>query len=208
MAMKRFSEGAEAILYETEFLGAPAIAKERVRKDYRVESLDNEIRSTRTKTEARILARAFSNGISVPNVLMVEPFRLTMQRLGGAPLHSLLYEKLVSQKTLEEIMKESGKMLASLHNIDIVHGDFTPANIMFEKGKVSIIDFGLGEVTNSIEGKALDVLLMKRSIAKPLFKVFEQSYSSNSKDGRAILARVDKIEKRGRYQSRSLVIIK
>jgi len=130
-----------------------------------------------------------------------------MDKLNGRMLNSIL-ESGKSGKKIKSVVAKAGIQLGKLHVLDIVHGDYTPANIMVDpNGKVSVIDFGLGEVTNSIEGKALDVLLMKRSIDKKLYSIFQKEYvhTEKYKYGRSVLSRLAEIEKRGRYQTRTLI---
>ena len=102
-------------------------------------------------------------------------------------------------------IRNSGEILARMHGIDIVHGDFTPANIMVDAGEVHVIDFGLSEFSKDAEEKALDILLMKRSITPEMYKEFREGYAKVSKDSKAILNRLAKIESRGRYQTRTLM---
>ena len=58
------------------------------------------------------------------------------------------------------------EMLAALHKADIIHGDYTPANLILESGgrRMFVIDFGLGFISNDIEDKAVDVFTMMRAI--------------------------------------------
>ena len=201
--MKQLSEGAEAVLYETTFLGMHAVAKERTEKSYREKTIDTRIRDTRTKLEARVLARAYSNGANVPSVLLVGHNTIIMQKIDGKTLHSI-----EEKKWGGNAMIDAGKQLALLHSLDIAHGDFTPANVMSGKdGKIYVIDFGLAEITGSIEEKALDVLLMKRSIRKQNYVSFISGYQGFSK-AKEVLDRVEEIERRGRYQTRTLSVIR
>ena len=205
MKMEKLSEGAESILYATEFAGLPAVVKERIEKKYRAKTLDEEIRTLRTKSEARILARAASSGIKVPKVLMLGKYQIFMDRLEGKALNTIMQEKKAKKPQLEEIFSESGKRLAEIHSLGIAHGDYTPANIMVVEGAVFVIDFGLAEMTKSNEEKALDLLLMKRSVARNLYTVFVSAYSSTFSGAKEVLERLQDIEKRGRYQTRTLM---
>ncbi len=203
--MEKLSEGAESILYSTEFAGLHAVVKDRVAKGYRVRALDDEIRSKRTKSEARILSRASSSGVKVPRVLMLGEHQIFMERLDGDTLNAIMQEKKAKKGQLERIFLEVGKRLAELHALGIAHGDYTPANIMVSNSGVFVIDFGLSEVTKSSEEKALDLLLMKRSVSKKLYNIFLSSYSAAFSDAGAIAERLEEIEKRGRYQTRTLI---
>jgi Kae1-associated kinase Bud32 len=203
--MKRISEGAEAEIYETTVLGISAIVKDRVKKAYRIDELDHQIREQRTKSEARILSRASQNGANVPRVLLINKYQIFMNKIKGKTLNLIILGKEKGNQ-IEKIVAEAGEQLAALHNSDIVHGDYTPANIMVGEDGIFVIDFGLGDITNSAENRALDVVLMKRSISKKLYEIFAKSYiSSNPKDGKIVMERLFEIEKRGRYQTRTLI---
>ncbi len=195
--MKIFSEGAEAKIYSTDVLGQPALVKVREAKAYRVKKLDEEIRSSRTKTEARTLQRAHKLGVRVPRILAVGKFSIYLEQLGG----KLMRDSEHHAKTFVEL----GKMLGMMHNGNIIHGDFTPANVLLDGSRVALIDFGLAEVTVSIEEKALDLLLMKRSVDPKMYAAFEKSYASTCKNAAEIIERLAEVEKRGRYQVRTLV---
>jgi len=52
--------GAEADLVRTEFLCRPAVAKRRVPKGYRLKALDDELRRSRIRMEARLMSEARS----------------------------------------------------------------------------------------------------------------------------------------------------
>jgi Kae1-associated kinase Bud32 len=91
--------------------------------------------------------------------------------------------------------REAGKTLAMLHAADIIHGDYTPANLI--RGEtLYVIDFGLGFVSSDIEDKAVDVFTMLRAITQK--EAFIQGYRAYPKAD-AVLVRVKGVEKRVRY---------
>ncbi|MGC9142406.1 MAG: KEOPS complex kinase/ATPase Bud32 [Candidatus Micrarchaeia archaeon] len=194
--MKLISEGAEAKIYVEDLFGERVVVKERVEKKYREKALDIKIRSARTKNEARVLYRALRACSNVPRLIGVGRFSIYMSFIDG----KLLRDVRIKRSIIEEV----GMLLARMHNADITHGDFTPANIMVSNGKAYVIDFGLASISKSIEEKAIDVLLMKRSLDQRRYKLFELSYMKHTKEGKKVLERVKEIEKRGRYQNRSL----
>lgn len=65
-AVELLSQGAEAMIYGTVFLGRPAICKERLKKRYRVSILDDKINKQRLLHEARCIGRCQRHGIAVP----------------------------------------------------------------------------------------------------------------------------------------------
>jgi len=201
MERRKIAEGAEAVIYESRFLDTPCIVKERIEKEYRNKLLDEKIRKERTLNEARIIALASSNNINAPFVFLISRYAITMYKIEGTNLNILMEDKIES-----ELIRKVAVQLAKLHNINIAHGDFTPANIIVDKYRNPyIIDFGLAEITPSIEEKALDILLMKRSISRSEFNIFLEEYKKEAKKSKEILERLREIETRGRYQIRSLV---
>ncbi len=202
MEMRMIAEGAEANIYSCSFVGMRAVAKRRVRKEYRIGSLDMYLRTHRTKVEARVML-ALSGRIKMPRVLAVTADTIYMDFIDGRRLSTLPVGK-----GIEAYLVESGRWLAIMHDSGITHGDFTPANIIVWGGAAYVIDFGLSYFTDSIEDKAIDLLLMKRSVNKELFSVFMRSYDSAAKYSRPVKERLADIELRGRYQSRSLATVR
>ena len=198
----KISEGAEAFVYEAQVFGLDTVIKSRIRKMYRIRDIDERIRTTRTKKEARVLSIASKAGICVPAVLLVDKYDICMERIKGENLNLLLK----SETYADKIFYQLGIYAGLMHNVGITHGDYTPANIMVDKkGKPWVIDFGLSEMTNSLEEAALDLLLMKRSISQGQFEVFIDSYKKHCKNAAEIIKRLTDIEKRGRYQTRTLL---
>ncbi len=202
MEMMMIAEGAEANVYRCTFMNMPAIAKRRIRKQYRIESLDTYLRTHRTKIEAKIMM-ALAGKINLPRVLAVSSDTIYMDFIEGKRLSIMTDEKAIGRH-----VEESGHWLAVMHDNDITHGDFTPANIMANGNSAYVIDFGLSYFTGSIEDKAIDLLLMKRSISKELFSIFIHGYDSAAKDSKPAKKKLAEIELRGRYQLRSLATVK
>jgi Kae1-associated kinase Bud32 len=204
MKLDKISEGAESHVYSVNFLGIDCILKRRSKKKYRIKEIDENIRCQRTRNEARIIGTVSSLGIDSPNLLLVDKYDIYMSRINGKNLNDIL--KSDKPGRLGKTFVALGKYASILHNNNIIHGDYTPANVMIEKdGTVYIIDFGLSSITNSVEDKALDLLLMKRSVKTNLFNTFIRNYLANCTDGRIIKNRLDEIEKRGRYNTRTIL---
>jgi Kae1-associated kinase Bud32 len=181
-------KGAEAVLRKTALLGIPAVVKERIPKSYRVAQLDNSLRKTRTRIEARLLHRAKIAGVACPAVLEVNEFSLTLSYIKGKRPKS-------DEKTLESI----GTILARLHESGIVHGDFTPANLLQHGKNIYVIDFGLGFFSNDIEDRAIDVYTMLKSLRDEKTRnAFLKAYASHAKS-QQVFSRLKVIEKRVRY---------
>ncbi len=205
MSLKKISEGAEAHIYSGNFFGFDGILKRRVEKRYRLKGIDENLRIQRTKNEARILGLVYSLGINSPGLLLVDKYDIYMHRIYGDRLNDIL-DSDIKAKKIEKVFRALGRHAAILHNNSIAHGDYTPANaILGKNGDVYIIDFGLSEITASLEEKALDILLMKRSVDKRNFDVFVEAYKKECKESKMVLKRLGGIEKRGRYNLRTLI---
>jgi N6-L-threonylcarbamoyladenine synthase/protein kinase Bud32 len=200
--MRKLSEGAESRIYQVRVFGIDGIMKRRAKKGYRIREIDDNLRVQRTKKEARIMSFVLSYGIRAPTPLLVDKYDILMSRVHGSNLNDLLDSK----ADFGKIFSVLGNYAAILHNNNIVHGDYTPANMMVCKnGQVYLIDFGLSEMANSINEKALDLLLMKRSVSKAYFHKLVDSYKVKCKDSGTILKRLERIEKMGRYNTRTLL---
>jgi Kae1-associated kinase Bud32 len=180
--------GAEAILTPGRIIGRDVLVKSRNAKGYRDPKLDAKLRTERTKMEARLLHKAKLAGVPCPTVLEVGEFEIAMERIDG---------KRPGMDDAECV--EAGRLLAMLHGADIIHGDYTSANLLLEKGKLIVIDFGLGYISNDIEDKAVDVFTMLRAIGRDGHKdAFLTGYKGYQKS-KQVLARVEEVEKRVRY---------
>jgi TP53 regulating kinase-like protein len=195
--MRKLGEGAEAKIFETEMFGERVVAKVRQEKKYRIRELDVSLRASRTRREARLMHKAHAAGVEVPRVVALGKFSIYMEKLGGR----LMKDCRMRQSDYGRI----GRLLAAMHNAGIIHGDFTPANLMVRGGKISVIDFGLAEESGSAEERAIDLLLMKRSIPLGRYEGLEMAYAKEAGKSRETLRRLAEVELRGRYQIRTLV---
>jgi Kae1-associated kinase Bud32 len=194
--MRLLGEGAESRVFETEMFGKPVVVKHRHAKRYRIQHIDETLRKTRTRKEARVMRRMEEAGVRVPALLGLGKFSIYMEKVPG----KLLKDARVDEAAYTKI----GKMLAEMHSADVVHGDFTPANIIVGASGLCVIDFGLSDISDSVEDKAIDLLLMKRSIGKREYAKLLGSYSKGYSGSKQVITRLADIEKRGRYQIRSL----
>ena len=179
--------GAEAVIIPVEFLGRNLLKKERVKKTYRIKEIDTELRVGRTRREARLLHKAKLAGVKCPTVYEVGIDYLIMDKISGRKLRGD-----------SEELKEAGEVLGALHAAGIIHGDFTPYNIIVNSSGIFVIDFGLGSFSKKVESQADDVITMLRGIEGK--KQFIAGYKKFS-GSREVLKRIEKIESRARYRS-------
>jgi Kae1-associated kinase Bud32 len=102
----------------------------------------------------------------------------------------------------ERECREAGRLLSILHGADIIHGDYTPANLIAgDDGVMHVIDFGLGYISKDIEDMAVDVFTMLRAVRglpDRQKKAFVDGYSSFKKAD-SVMKRVAVVESRVRY---------
>jgi Kae1-associated kinase Bud32 len=197
-------KGAEAILKKMRVQGLAAVEKFRVKKSYRACELDEKIRRERTRREARLLLKAKSAGVLCPVVYEVGDFSIRMKYLEG----EMLYHALQKRALRKSEIAASAKILARLHSQGIIHGDFTPANLMLVKDGMAVIDFGLGFISTDNEDRGTDIVTMRKALTtlgakgKQDSEAFLRAYLSSG--GKPAVAKmVAEIESRARYMERS-----
>jgi TP53 regulating kinase-like protein len=200
MAQNIIGRGAEAILIHKD----SHLVKDRIKKSYRIQLIDDRLRKQRTKKEAKLLAKA-AKLIPVPKIIKTdEKEKLDMEFLEGKKLS----EHLDNLPNAEEICKIIGTQIAKLHDADIIHGDLTTSNMIYveKDNKVYFIDFGLGFESKKIEDKAVDLHLIKQALEAKHFNHYEKFFQAvlegykSSKHHQATLSRLKAVEKRGRYK--------
>lgn len=194
--MKMVGKGAESYIFSVRILGTDAILKIRKPKKYRIKALDSSLRRRRTRREARVMHAALKSGAHVPAIFAIGEFSIYMQRIPG----KLLKDSEVPGSFYGGL----GRELGALHSASIAHGDFTPANVMVSRGAAYVIDFGLSEMTKSTEEKAIDLLLMKRSLSDANYLAMLGAYKKSYDKSSETIKRLEEIEERGRYKIRTL----
>ncbi len=202
MPEKILQQGAEAKIIlsnKNDF-----IIKDRIRKSYRIKELDDKIRKSRTKKEAKLLEKA-SKIINAPKPFFAPDFyQIKMPYIVGNKVSEFLDSfPLEKQK---EVLRQVGEEIAKLHKEDIIHGDLTTSNMLLKDDKVYFIDFGLGYISKKAEDKAVDLHLLKQALEakhfknwKILFEEVEKGYRDYSEADK-VLERLKAVEKRGRYK--------
>ncbi|MEM5815853.1 MAG: KEOPS complex kinase/ATPase Bud32 [Candidatus Aenigmatarchaeota archaeon] len=204
--MEIIKRGAEAIIYLDIFEGKKVLVKERIKKSYRIEELDIELRKERTRREARLLREARKIGVFTPQVYNVdeEKGKIIMEYIDGQRLKDIV--NYLDEEKIREIFKKVGENIGKLHSSDIIHGDLTTSNMILKDENVYFIDFGLGYFSKRIEDKGVDLNLLREAIKSTHFRflnlIWENiliGYKRFFKDWEKVIKKVDEIEKRGRY---------
>tara|TARA_B100000315_G_C14560389_1_gene580254 strand:- start:576 stop:1175 length:600 start_codon:yes stop_codon:yes gene_type:complete len=196
--MKLIAQGAESKL----FLDGNKVIKDRFRKTYRIKEIDEKLRKTRTKREAKVLDKLQKINFPIPNLIKNNEIdTIEMEFIDGKLLKNILNED-----NCVKLSKEIGGKVVILHNYDIIHGDLTTSNMIFNK-EIYLIDFGLSFFSRKIEDKAVDLHLLKEALESKHSEIWEKSYKAaldsyvkKAVDGKDILKRIKIVEKRGRYK--------
>jgi TP53 regulating kinase-like protein len=205
---KLLVKGAEADIYETEWYEEPAISKIRVSKSYRLQSIDQHIRKTRTYHEALQLHRAKAAGVLTPFIYLVDGknFEIIMEKVEGSRFKELLGKE---ERVDESMLEDLGISLRKLHEASIIHGDPTPSNYFLSpNSEIVFLDFGLSYVSQRTEDMADDLHLLKTVLTAEFakrgpfyFKKILEGYGQSCKENKmkAIENQIKSIERRGRY---------
>lgn len=209
--LELIAKGAEAdIWHDIDWNGKDVLIKKRVRKLYRHEELDNQLRSYRTIHEALIMHRAKCAGVPTPLIYQVIPEEavIVMEYINGEKVRDVI--NFVGNEKRKEIFRKIGIQTGRLHKSGIIHGDLTTSNMIKEKAIIFFIDFGLAELSSEDEKRGVDLHLMRRMLVsthymfeEELFKAFEDGYRSiMGGEAEAVFKKMKEIEKRGRYVER------
>jgi TP53 regulating kinase and related kinases len=202
-------KGAEASLFIAQWHGLKVIVKVRVPKRYRPEMLDKQIRTYRTVHEPQLMHEAKAAGVPTPLIYMVNVPETTiiMQHIEGQQVKHLLNE--ASEEQRREICVAIGELIAKLHKQSLIHGDLTTSNMILRpKGKIYLVDFGLGEKNNEIEAQGVDLHLMKRALQSTHYMFWEECFKNVLSGYSSVLGfeaaekvyeKIREIERRGRY---------
>lgn len=202
-------KGAEASLFLTQWQGRRVIIKKRLPKKYRPPTLDEQIRTYRTIHEPQLIHAAKQAGVPTPLIYQVnvKEGTIIMEFVEGKQVKELL--NLQSEKERKHTCLKIGKSIGRLHTSGIIHGDLTTSNMILDpEDRIVFMDFGLGEKTNELEAKAVDLHLMKRALQSTHYRVAQEcfntvidGYSSvlGSEKAIEVLGKIEEIERRGRY---------
>jgi len=205
--LKEVWRGAEAIIYRGKLLGMDVVVKWRFPKPYLPREFDEMMRRRRVIDEVKASLRAYAAGIPVPLPLYADADRgvIVFQYIEGEVLRDVV--EALDTPTLCRVCKELGEYLGKLHEIGIVHGDYTTGNVIVCGERVYIIDFGLATFSKRLDDHAIDVHIFFRSIESThigreeiMKKCFIEGYTAIRKEvAKAVLSKVNEIRKWGRY---------
>eukprot|EP00924_Labyrinthula_sp_SR-Ha-C_P006541 maker-scaffold_38-snap-gene-1.14-mRNA-1 protein AED:0.00 eAED:0.00 QI:94/1/1/1/0/0/2/600/214 len=198
-------QGSEAKVYVSEYEGIKCVIKQRLEKSYRHPKLELKLTKSRMNQEIKTLTKAYAANLPVPQIYSknVSEKILILEYIPGNNLKTALSLNL----NLDSILLSLGRILASLHSINLVHGDLTTSNVILKPGTEKLltpvlIDFGLARTSNAVEDKGVELYVLKRAIIathpekENLFELFLIGYKETGDP--EVIKRFEKVELRGR----------
>ncbi|MBI2140658.1 Kae1-associated serine/threonine protein kinase [Candidatus Woesearchaeota archaeon] len=201
--MQLISQGAEAKI----FLLKGSVLKDRFPKTYRIREIDEKLRKSRTRREAKVLEKLSAIGFPAPRLFSSDDkSQIQMEEIKGPKVRDIL-----EKSRYKLLCIEIGEKIAALHNKGIIHGDLTTSNMIFcsRENKIYFIDFGLSFFSEKVEDKAVDLHLLKEALESRHYRVWEgcckaalEGYRHKAKDAGKVIERIKIVEKRGRYKGK------
>jgi Kae1-associated kinase Bud32 len=208
---KPVSRGAEASLHAVEWLGLPALRKQRETKSYRPKNLDERLKRERTRNEVRLLTEARRLGVRTPIVYDVDlpNHRLILEQLPGPTLKDLLDAAKDDPLPVEPSVRALGVAIGRLHAGGMSHGDLTSSNILYPDGSggaPALLDLSMGSRNAGLEERGIDLHLVEEDLkalhpkGEVLFRSFLAGYTEGNPMGQAeVRKRAREIRGRVRY---------
>ncbi|MGI0054464.1 MAG: KEOPS complex kinase/ATPase Bud32 [Thermoplasmata archaeon] len=205
------SRGAEATLRRVEWMGFPAIAKERETKGYRPKVLDDRLRNERTRAEVRLLVEARRLGVRTPIVYDVDlaHHRLILEELPGPTFRQAIEDPSAPAEANQARAHGLGVALGRLHAGGIAHGDLTSSNVLFPEGAdgaAALIDLSMGSRSAGVEELGIDLHLVEEDLralsaqGEAMIERFHAGYAEGNPEGHsAVRTRARAIRGRMRY---------
>ncbi|XP_028804089.1 EKC/KEOPS complex subunit bud32 isoform X1 [Neltuma alba] len=164
-------QGAEARVFESDFVGRRSVVKERFSKKYRHPILDSKLTLKRLNAEARCTTKARRLGVCTPVLYAVDPVShtLTFEFIEGPSVKDVFLEfglHGVNEKQLDDIASQIGDAIGKIHDGGLIHGDLTTSNMLLKNGtnQLVLIDFGLSFISTLPEDKAVDLYVLERAL--------------------------------------------
>ncbi|XP_015786908.1 EKC/KEOPS complex subunit TP53RK [Tetranychus urticae] len=212
MAAELVQQGAEARIYFLDYVGFPAVRKERFIKTYRHPQLDERLTKSRVRAEVKAIhclkTKSALLSKSMPTILGVSNNDIIMTRIENASTfqENILSEITKSNDRVEQLFDQVGVVISEIHKSGLIHGDLTTSNFMIkDDGTIVPIDFGLSSFSSSIEDQAVDLYVLERSLltlgfdTSHFFAILLARYEKEmGKPGLSIIKKLDEVRARGR----------
>ncbi|XP_028804091.1 EKC/KEOPS complex subunit bud32 isoform X2 [Neltuma alba] len=207
-------QGAEARVFESDFVGRRSVVKERFSKKYRHPILDSKLTLKRLNAEARCTTKARRLGVCTPVLYAVDPVShtLTFEFIEGPSVKDVFLEfglHGVNEKQLDDIASQIGDAIGKIHDGGLIHGDLTTSNMLLKNGtnQLVLIDFGLSFISTLPEDKAVDLYVLERallSMHSSCGNVMDRilaAYRKSSKQWSSTLNKLAQVRQRGRKRT-------
>ena len=202
------ARGAESVIYKIEQWGSPFVLKWRQGKSYLLKDIDSQLRKSRTNRECKMLTVSRTLGVPTPAVYSVnlDKHMILMDFIPGTQFKQLADQ--IPHSNLISLSHRFGKLIAALHEGNVVHGDPTTSNVIIDdKSRMWIIDFGLSEMNASTEMKGVDLHLIHRTLETTHWDLQETMLDATlegyvevlGNTAEPVLSRMKEIRERGRY---------
>ena len=199
--MRKIGDGAEAVVY----LNKGIVIKDRIKKGYRLNEIDEKLRKFRTRRETKILEKLHAIDFPIPKLILSDDKKMLikMEFLKGKKLRDVL-----NKNNCAKLCKQLGRKIAILHDNSIIHGDLTTSNMILNK-EIYFIDFGLSFFSEKVEDKAVDLHLLRQALESKHYEIFENAFKSvlsgykiKNPNYNLVIKRLEKVESRGRYKGK------
>ena len=160
------------------------------------------------------MARCKKHGIRTPAVYHLDQEKrlLYMERITDGVLLKDFIKSLDESKQNEQfatLVELMGIILAQMHDTDLIHGDLTTSNMIYnaERHELTLIDFGLSFVSGLAEDKGVDLYVLERAFlsthpnSERQFQQLLESYSRQSKKAKTVVQKLDEVRMRGRKRT-------
>jgi Kae1-associated kinase Bud32 len=207
--MKMIKQGAEAKLFLDTQDNQKIIIKDRIKKEYRIKTIDDKVRKSRTTQEYNLLSEARRANVPTPRIFGFDKknYKIIMEYIDGIRIKELFNES--DKKKIEQISFEIGKLIGKLHSAGIIHGDLTTSNMISWNENIYFIDFGLGFFSKKIEDQGTDLRLLYEALKSTHFKIIDicwkkiiEGYKKEYPKFNEVLEKIEEIKKRTRYMKR------
>jgi len=183
---KIIGTGAEAILIQK----GSSLIKRRIAKGYRIKEIDEKLRKTRTRAEAKIMEK-LAGKINVPKIIKIDEKikEIEMEFINGKKLSDNLDNFPLKQQ--EAICREIGKEVAKVHDWDLIHGDLTTSNMILVESsqlaqeKMMKVDVANDKLNKTIKPN-IDITNMKDNNFKIYLIDFGLGFHSSKIEDKAV----------------------
>ncbi|XP_020687727.1 EKC/KEOPS complex subunit bud32 isoform X1 [Dendrobium catenatum] len=207
-------QGAEARIFDSDFVGRRSIVKNRFSKKYRHPALDSKLTLRRLNAEARCMTKARKLGVPTPVLYAIDPLlhTLTLEFVEGKAVKDILLDfglYGINEELMNELAKQIGVAIGKLHDGGLIHGDLTTSNMIIREGtnQLVLIDFGLSFTSTIPEDKAVDLYVLERALLAMhsscgnVMDIILAAYRKSSKQWSSTMNKLAQVRLRGRKRT-------